>query len=98
MILRRRHRRRQAAQAELFQARQKALLLLTAKHPEYEFRGLRCPAPGHDCENEAGETGMIELGDAAPFQPLRCLRIMLFHQLLSGSIFLLAASLYQSSL
>src|SRR6266436_9782046 len=77
MILRRRHCRRQVAQAELFEARQKALLLLTAKNPEYEFSGIGRPAPRHDGQNEAGEISMIELGHAAPFQPLRFARAAL---------------------
>src|SRR5258708_39747425 len=62
MILRRRHRRPQVAQAEFFQSRQKALLLLTAKNPEYEFRGVSRPAPHHHGQNEAGEISMIKLG------------------------------------
>src|ERR1700687_4630887 len=71
MIWRRCHRRRQVAQSEFFKAREKALLLLTAKNPEYEFRGISGAAPSHHGENEAGEISMIELGNAAPFQPLR---------------------------
>ena len=74
MILRRRDRRRQMAEAEFFQAGQKALLLLAAKHPEHEFRGIGGPAPRHDGEDQAGEIGVIEIGDAAPSQPLRFLR------------------------
>ena len=69
MILRGGHRRRQVAEAELFQARQEALLLLAAKHPEHELRGIGGAAPRHHGENEAGEIGMIEIGDAAPSQP-----------------------------
>jgi hypothetical protein len=71
MILRRCHRRRQMTETEFFQARQEALLLLAAKHPEHEFRGVCGAAPCHDRENEAGEIGMIEIGDAPPSQPLR---------------------------
>ena len=41
MVLRGRHRRRQMAKAELLEARQEAFLLLAAKHPEHEFRGVR---------------------------------------------------------
>src|SRR5258708_2761864 len=97
MILRRCHRRRQVAQAEFFQPRQKTFLLLTAKNPEYEFRGVSRPAPHHHGQNEAGEISMIKLAHPAPFHPLRRLRIMRIHHLLSGSIFLLAASRYQPS-
>jgi len=42
--MRRRHRRRQMLRP-VFQARQKALLLLTAKNPEHEFRGIGGAAP-----------------------------------------------------
>src|SRR5258707_11849083 len=56
VILRRRHRRRQVAEPKFFEARQKALLLLTAKHPEYEFCGISRSAPRHHAQNEAGET------------------------------------------
>ena len=76
MILRRRHRRRQLAQPEFFEARQETFLLLAAKHPEHEFRGIRCAAPRHHGEDEAGEKGMIEIGDAAPSQPLRRLCVV----------------------
>src|SRR6266853_5683516 len=62
MILRRRHRRRQMAEAEFFQAGQETLLLLAAKHPEHEFRGIRCSAPRHHGKNKAGEIAMIKLG------------------------------------
>src|SRR3979411_1168480 len=47
MILRRCHRRRQMAEAEFLQTGQKALLLLAAKDPEHEFRGVSRPAPRH---------------------------------------------------
>src|SRR5947199_2187221 len=77
VILRRCHRRRQVAEPKFFEARQKALLLLTAKNPEYEFCGISRSAPRHHTQNEAGETSMIELGDAAPFQPLRFRRAAL---------------------
>jgi len=40
MILRRRHRRRQVAQAQLLQPGQEAFLLLAAKYPEHELRGI----------------------------------------------------------
>ncbi len=76
MILRRGHRRRQMAEAEFFQARQKTLLLLAAKHPEHEFRGIRGAAPGHHGQHQTGEIGMVEIGDAAPFPPLRLLRLL----------------------
>src|SRR5260221_14465877 len=55
--------------AELFQAGQKTFLLLAAKHPEYEFRGVSSAAPRHHGENKAREIGVIEVGDAAPSQP-----------------------------
>jgi hypothetical protein len=77
MVLRRRHCRRQVTQPELFEARQEALLLLAAEDPKYEFRGIGPPAPRHHRQNKAGEIGMIELGDAAPFQPLRFTRAAL---------------------
>src|SRR5216683_6475819 len=48
MILRGGDRRRQVAEAEFFQTGQETLLLLTAKNPEYEFRGGVRAAPGHD--------------------------------------------------
>src|SRR5882724_7938235 len=70
MILRGSDRGRQMAQAELLQARQEALLLLAAKHPEHELSRIRRAAPRHHGEDEAGEIGVIEIGDAAPFQPL----------------------------
>ena len=75
MILRGRHRRRQMAEAEFFQARQETFLLLAAKHPEHEFGGVGRAAPRHHRQNEAGEIGVIEIGDAAPSQPLRFLRV-----------------------
>src|ERR1700730_4666069 len=71
VILRRGHRRRQLRKPELFETRQKALLLLAAKHPEHEFRGVSCAAPRHHGEHEAREIGVIEVGDAAPSQPFR---------------------------
>src|SRR5260370_25360717 len=74
MILRRRHRRRQMAEAEFFQAGQETLLLLTAKHPEHEFAGSDGPAPRHDGEDQAGEKSVIEVGDPAPSQPFRLVR------------------------
>src|SRR5882672_5647620 len=71
MILRGSDRRRQMAQAELLEARQEALLLLAAKHPEHELGGIHRAAPRHHGEDEAGEIGVIEIGDAAPSRPLR---------------------------
>src|SRR6185312_14967629 len=81
VILRRRHRRRQMAEPELFQTRQKAFLLLAAEYPENEFRRIQRSAPRHHGENEPGKIGMIEIGDAAPFRPLRLMRAALtaFH-------------------
>ena len=73
MILRGRHRRRQMAEAEFFEAGQEAFLLLAAKHPEHEFGGVSRAAPRHHGQDEAGEKGMIEIGDAAPALPLRLL-------------------------
>jgi hypothetical protein len=75
MILRRGYRRRQMAEAELVEARQETLLLLAAEYPEHEFGGIRSAAPGDDGEDEPGEIGMVEIGDAAPFEPLRLARI-----------------------
>src|ERR1019366_319059 len=75
MILRGGDRRRQMAEAEFLQTRQKAFLLLTAKYPEHEFSGVSAPAPRHHRQNEAGEIGVIEIGDTAPSQPLRLLRV-----------------------
>jgi hypothetical protein len=43
MILRGRDRGRKAVDAEFYKARQKALLLLTAKYPEHEFGGSAVP-------------------------------------------------------
>src|ERR1700722_5021169 len=77
MILRGSDRGRQASQAELFEAGQKALLLLAAKHPEYEFRGIGRSAPRHQTKDQAGEIGVIEIGDAAPSLPLRLLSAVL---------------------
>ena len=69
VILRGGDRRRQMVEAELLQARQEALLLLAAKHAEHELRGITRAAPRHHGENEAGEKGVVEIGDAAPFRP-----------------------------
>ena len=77
MILRRSDRRRQMAEAELVEARQEALLLLATKHPEHEFGGIRCAAPRHHQQNEAGELGVIEVGDTSPAQPFCRLRATL---------------------
>ncbi len=66
MILRRRYRRRQMAQAKFLQPGQETLLLLTAKNPEYEFCGVSRPAPRYNGENEAGKIRVIKVGDAAP--------------------------------
>ena len=77
MILGGRDRGRQMIKAELDQPGQETLLLLAAEHPEYEFGGIRCAAPGDDGENEAGEKRMVEVGDAAPFRPLRFARLLL---------------------
>src|SRR2546423_2819793 len=74
MYLRRRDRRRQMIEAELYEPRQEALLLLATKHPEHEFGRVGRAAPADDGENEAGEKRMIEIGDAAPSCPLRSLR------------------------
>src|SRR5258708_20756882 len=76
MILRGGDRRRQVAEAEFLQPGQKPFLLLTAKNPEYEFRGGGRAAPGHDHEDQAGEIGMIEAGDGSPSQPLRVARVI----------------------
>src|ERR1700742_2154907 len=64
------------AEAELLKARQEPLLLLSAKYPEHEFRGIGGAAPAHHGEDQAGEIGMIEVGDAAPSPPLRLLRLL----------------------
>ena len=61
-------------EAEFFEAGQETLLLLAAKHPEHEFRGIGGPAPRHHGEDQAGEKGVIEVGDAAPSQPFRLVR------------------------
>src|ERR1700738_1359407 len=74
MISRPRHRRRQMAEAEFFQAGQEAFLLLAAKNPEHEFRGVGGAAARHHGQNEAGEISMIEVGDAAPSQPFCLVR------------------------
>src|SRR5450755_3127672 len=63
MILRRRDRRRQVRKPEFLQARQKTLLLLTAKNPEHELGSISSPAPRHHGEDKAGEKRMIEIGD-----------------------------------
>ncbi|MGY3498433.1 hypothetical protein ACVW1B_007852 [Bradyrhizobium sp. USDA 4502] len=77
MILRGRDRRRQAVEAELLQAREKAFLLLAAKHTEDELGGIGRAAPRDDGEDQAGEEGVIEIGDAAPLPPLRFARVLL---------------------
>src|SRR5262249_18578115 len=76
MILRGRNRRRQMRETELFQPRQETLLLLATEHTEDEFGGVRGATSRHHREDQAGEEGMIEIGDAAPFQPLRLARIL----------------------
>jgi hypothetical protein len=76
MILRRRDRGRQMAQSELFQAWQKALLLLAAKHLEYELGGVGRAAPRDHGEDEAGEEGMIEIRDGAPRLPFCLARVV----------------------
>ena len=75
MILRRRHRRRQPAEAELFEAGQETLLLLAAKYPEHEFGGGSAATPRHHRQDEAREKRVIEIGDAAPSLPLGLLRV-----------------------
>jgi hypothetical protein len=69
------------AESELLQTRQEAFLLLAAEYPENEFRRIQRSAPRHHGENEPGKIRMIEIGDAAPFQPLRLWRAALtaFH-------------------
>ncbi|MGY4499192.1 hypothetical protein ACVWYH_003123 [Bradyrhizobium sp. GM24.11] len=74
MILRSRDCRRQMAEAELLQARQEALLLLSAEHAKDELSGIRRAAPRDHGEDEAGEVSVIEVGDRAPAFPLRVLR------------------------
>ena len=68
--------RRQPAQAKLLQARDEALLLLLAKHAEHELLGGRNSAPHDHAEDQSGEERVIEIGDAAPARPLRCIRMM----------------------
>jgi hypothetical protein len=97
MILRGGDRRRQATQAELFEARQKALLLLAAKHPEHEFGGRGRSAPRHHGKDQAGEIGVIEIGDAAPSLPLRLLRGVLFRSHLSSQNPCLLAAIIRSA-
>jgi len=63
--------------AVFLQAWQEAFLLLATKHPEHEFAGIRRPAPRHHREDESGEVGMIQFGDASPSQPLHLLRAFL---------------------
>ncbi len=70
MILRRRHRRRQMIDTEFHETWEETFLLLAAKHPEDKFSGIRRAAPRHHGENEPGEISVVEIGDAAPFQPL----------------------------
>ena len=65
-------------QTEFFQARQKALLLLAAEYAKHELGGVGRAAPRHHGQDQAGEKGVIEIGDAAPTQPLRFLREGLF--------------------
>src|SRR3954465_12425038 len=69
MVLRRGNGVGQCAQTEVFQAREKTFVLLTAKHPEHEFRGVSRAAPRHHGQNETGEIGVVEIGDAAPSRP-----------------------------
>src|SRR5215510_14844698 len=68
--------RRQTAEPELFEARQETLLLLAAEYAEDEFGGIGGAAPCHHGQDQAREEGMIEIGDAAPFQPLRLARVL----------------------
>jgi hypothetical protein len=77
MILRGRYRRRQMVKTKFLQTWKEALLLLAAEDPEYELaRILRSPSRHHN-EDETGETGMIELGNASPPLPFRSLRPLL---------------------
>ena len=71
MVLRGRDCRRQVTEAEFLKARQETLLLLAAKNPEHEFGGIGRAAAAHHGQNQAGEIGVIEIGDAAPSPPLR---------------------------
>src|SRR5882757_944196 len=71
VIPRGRDRGRQMIEPKFGQPGQEALLLLAAEYPEHEFSGIRSAAPGDHGENEAGEKRMVEIGDAAPFHPLR---------------------------
>jgi len=69
MVLRGCDRRRQMIDAEFLQARQKTLLLLATKHTEDKLGRISRASPRDHSQNEAGEIGMIEIGDAAPFEP-----------------------------
>ncbi len=77
VISRGRDRRWQAIEAELLQAGQEALLLLAAKHPEDELRRIGGAAPRDDGEDQPGEEGVIEIGDATPLPPLRLARVLI---------------------
>src|SRR5262249_8067492 len=76
VILRGCNGRRKMVEAKLLQARQESLLLLAAEYAEDEFGGIRRAAPRHHREDEAGEEGVIEIGDAAPSQPLSLARVL----------------------
>ena len=65
---------REMIDPELLQARQEALLLLAAEDAEDELGGIRRSAPRDHGEDEAGEIGVIEVGDRAPALPLGFLR------------------------
>src|SRR3954452_9739256 len=69
MVLRGGNGVRQLAQTELFQTGEKTFLLMAAKYPEHEFRGVSRAAPRHHGQNETGEIGVVEIGDAAPSRP-----------------------------
>ena len=62
---------------EFLQTREEALLLLTAEDPEYELARILRSASRHHHEDETGETGVIELGNASPPLPFCSLRPLL---------------------
>jgi len=74
VILRGGDRRRQACEPKLLEPGQEALLLLAAEYTEDELRRVSRAASRHHAEDQAGEAGMVEIGDAAPFRPQRFLR------------------------
>ena len=87
VILRGRDGGRQVVEAELLQSGKKAFLLLAAKHAKHELGGVGGAAATDDGENEPGEIGVIQIGNAAPRQPSRVLAVELDFDHVSSLLF-----------